>query len=330
WLVRVERFRPTADATATQGVDAEPVAVAVDESGQLALFVELPTGPARVGLELPALEPLPSPPVHVPRRLSYSAIALYERCSYRYYAERVLGLRSADAPIAGGAEGLAATEIGDAAHRLLELVPLHAPVAPARADLAATVRSWYPTVRDDELERIAAFVDAYCESSLAARVAAMQGIEPERPFAFAQDGVLIHGRLDALWLDGGRAFVLDYKTNQLFERTPVEVVEQSYRLQRVVYALACLRGGIDEVEVAYQFLEQAEDVVTETFSRDDVLALEAELSAAITRIRSGDFRPMPSEFACSGCPALDVVCAGPRLGGYAGDDDQWGSMNGHG
>jgi hypothetical protein len=47
--------------------------------------------------------------------------------------------------------------------------------------------------------------------------------------------------------------------------------------------------------------------------RDDVPALEAELSAAIGRIRAGEFVPTPSEFTCAGCPALDLVCAGPRL-----------------
>ena len=41
--------------------------------------------------------------------------------------------------------------------------------------------------------------------------------------------------------------------------------------------------------------------------------LEAELSVAIARINAGDFRPTPDEFICAGCPALDVVCAGPRL-----------------
>jgi hypothetical protein len=46
-----------------------------------------------------------------------------------------------------------------------------------------------------------------------------------------------------------------------------------------------------------------------------VPALEAELSAAIAAIHEGDFRPTPSEFACAGCPALDVVCAGPGLPG---------------
>jgi hypothetical protein len=53
--------------------------------------------------------------------------------------------------------------------------------------------------------------------------------------------------------------------------------------------------------------------VSATFSTADLAALEAELSAAIARIRAGDFRPTPGELACSGCPALDVVCAGPRL-----------------
>jgi hypothetical protein len=80
-----------------------------------------------------------------------------------------------------------------------------------------------------------------------------------------------------------------------------------------VYALACLRAGADEVEVVYQFLEQPDDVVSTVFDRSETPALEAELSAAIQRIQDGVFVPTPSEFICSGCPVLDVVCAGPRL-----------------
>ena len=38
--------------------------------------------------------------------------------------------------------------------------------------------------------------------------------------------------------------------------TPAEIVEADYRLQRLVYALACFRAGADEVEVVYQFLER--------------------------------------------------------------------------
>ena len=42
------------------------------------------------------------------------------------------------------------------------------------------------------------------------------------------------------------------------------------------------------------------------------------VAQAIRAIQESDFRPTPSELACSGCPVLDVVCAGPRLpgGGY--------------
>jgi hypothetical protein len=63
------------------------------------------------------------------------------------------------------------------------------------------------------------------------------------------------------------------------------------------------------------FLEHPEEPVAATFTQNDASALEGELSAAIARIATGDFRPTPSDFACAGCPALDLVCAGPRLRG---------------
>jgi ATP-dependent exoDNAse (exonuclease V) beta subunit len=303
FLLRVNRGVPAAAP-----VDA-PAAPEAD-GGQLALFAELPTAPIARGYRLPELAPLPIPPLHRVRRLSYSAIALFDRCSYRYYVERIAGLREERGTVPG-ATGLAATEIGDAVHRLLELVDLRAPRTPD----VEVVRGWYPAVTDEELARIEAFVDAYCSSELAQRVARLEGARPERPFAFEHDGVLLRGRLDVLWRDGPRALVLDYKTNSLAEGTPEEIVDHDYRIQRLVYALACLRAGADEVEVVYHFLERADAVVSTTFERAQLAELEAELSAAIAAVNEGDFRPTPSAFTCSGCPALDLVCAGPRLRG---------------
>ncbi len=101
---------------------------------------------------------------------------------------------------------------------------------------------------------------------------------------------------------------------------PAEVIESDYRLQRLVYALACFRGGADEVEVVYAFLESPGSVVSTSFLRPDLPALEAELSAAIARIDAGEFVPTPSEFTCSGCPALDLVCSGPSGRRPPGDD----------
>ena len=175
------------------------------------------------------------------------------------------------------------------------------------------MRVWYPTVSDDELERIRAYVASYCESDLARRVAACERVDKERHFTFEHDGVLLHGFVDMLHLDGPRALVVDYKTNLRGESAPEAIVEADYGLQRLVYALACFRAGAEEVEVVYHFLERPDAVVSTTFPRNELPALEAELSEAIATIQAGDFRPSPAEFTCAGCPVLDVVCAGPRL-----------------
>jgi ATP-dependent helicase/nuclease subunit A len=294
FLLRVDRCVPSAAP--------EPEPVAADDDGQLALFAELPAAPLARGYRLAELPPPPVPPLHRVRRLSYSALALFERCSYRYYVERVAGLR-AERGTVPGAKGLAATEIGNAVHKLLELGEL---------DLEL-VRGSYPAATDEDLQRIEAFVRAYRESELAARLARLDGVLPERPFAFEHDGVLLHGFLDLLWREGTQALVVDYKTNSLAEGTPEEIVEADYRLQRLVYALACFRAGAEEVEVVYAFLERPDAVVTTSFRREQLAELEAELSAAIERINAGEFVPTPSDFTCSGCPALDLVCAGPRL-----------------
>src|SRR5581483_7461275 len=101
----------------------------------------------------------------------------------------------------------------------------------------------YPAVTDDELERIRTLVAAYVDSPLGARVSALAGVTAERPFAFEHDDVLFHGFLDVLHVDGGRALVVDYKTNALADLSPAEVVDAEYRIQRLVYALACFRAG---------------------------------------------------------------------------------------
>jgi len=306
-LVRLDRYAPAPSAAPAEAATVQ----------QLELFAVSENGGG--ALEAPELAPLaevPAPPLHRVRRLSYSALSLFERCSYRYFAERVVGLRPADASgSVPGHEGLAATEIGDAVHALLERVDLSAPAVPA--DLVELVRARYPAATDEEVERIRAFVSSYCDSELGARIATLPGAAAELPFAFEHDGVLLHGRIDVLHRDGSRALVLDYKTNSLAEAEggPEEIVARDYGLQRLVYALACFRAGAEEVEVVYHFLERPDAVVTDCYWLEDVPALEAELSAAIARIQANDFRPTPDEFVCADCPALDLVCAGPRLRG---------------
>jgi len=292
--------------------DAEPER---DEGAvaQLELFAAVEGAVSREAPELPPLAPIPEPPAFRIRRLSYSALALFGRCSYRFYAERIAGLRSSAAVAAApGAEGLAATEIGDAVHVLLE----HGVRA---GETAEPVLARYPAATPEDLERVDALVGAWHASPLAQELRDGAESQPELPFAFEHDGVLLHGRFDVFRLADGRALVVDYKTNRLEDLTPEEALEDDYALQRLVYALAAFRAGAEEVEVAYVFLERPKDIVRRTFARAEVQELEAELSAAIAAIQDGEFRPTPSEFACSGCPALDVVCAGPRLLGAAAE-----------
>ncbi len=141
-LVRVDRHRPDVDP-------APPLAEPTVDGAQLELFVGEDLTPLPPPApKLPDLASIPTAPIHAVRRLSYSALALFERCSYRYYAERVAGMRPADAHgSVPGQAGLAATEIGDAAHRLLETVDLASPKPPD----VDVVRGWYPAVSDEEL-----------------------------------------------------------------------------------------------------------------------------------------------------------------------------------
>ena len=299
--VRLDRHRPDAGLT-------ERAVEMVDAVGQLELFagdeMPVPPPPAPQLLELAGV---PEPPVHRVRSLSYSALALFGRCSYRYYAERVVGMRPGDAKGGvPGQTGLAATEIGDAVHVLLE----HGVAADA---VREPVLARYPAATEDDLARVAELVEAWHGSALAARLRELERVRVELPFAFEHDGVLLHGRLDVFADSGGRALVVDYKTNRLEELTPEEALEDDYSLQRLVYGLAAFRAGAEEVEVVYVFLERPDEPVARVFGRAETSQLEAELSAAIAAIQEGRFVPRPSELACAGCPALDVVCAGPRL-----------------
>ena len=305
-LVRVDRFAPEAESKTVEA----PVE---SETGQLALFGELPDSLPAPALVLAAFEPIPAPPVHRARRLSFTALSEFDSCSYKYYARRVVGMRERrPVGVAGGPDGtpgMGGMEIGDATHRLLEQIDPRRPVPPELEQ----VRTWYPAVTEEELERISGYVAGWCESELAQRLAALENVQVEKPFLFEHDGVVLEGRLDVLHQEGDRALVLDYKTNPLGDVSPESIIDEHYALQRLVYALACFRAGAEEVEIAYAFVERPDAVVLTTFTRDDVPELETGLSEAIRRLHAGEFVPTPSDWACATCPALDVVCAGPRL-----------------
>ena len=152
-VLRIDRFAPTIASLSPKEVEGNPL----DDAGQLVLFEGEGEAVPPAAPRLRDLVDIPTAVVPRVARLSYSAISLHDRCGYRYFAERVVGMRPApweDRVGNGVGTGLHPTEIGDAVHRLLELVDLAAPSPPGAGALEAHVRAWYPTVTDDELVRI--------------------------------------------------------------------------------------------------------------------------------------------------------------------------------
>jgi ATP-dependent helicase/nuclease subunit A len=287
--VNVHTAESLAEPPAPAALPEEPVAMAPD--GQLSLF-DAPPVEVAPSLDLPPpLAPLPPAAAHVPRALSYSALALHDRCGFSYYAQRVIGLR----PALTEAGPLRGAPLGDALHRA---VAVGAEVA--CADLEPADRA-----------AVGALVAAWEGSALAARMEAAGAVLHELPFAFVEDDVVLRGSLDiCARRPDGSLLVADLKTTALAGRDPAAVVESEYALQRSIYALAALRSGAPAAEIAFSFLERPEAPVTHRFTVEDADGLAAEVRAAIGRLRTSAFTARAGDH-CATCPALDRLCPAP-------------------
>jgi len=274
----------------------------------------------------PDLSP-PGPPVPeraersggpVIRTLSYSAIAAHQRCGYRFYLERVLGLPPVEegeaAPSAGegGAAALSAAERGTLVHALLERLDFRRPLIPSPAAiLAAAPRP----LGAAELEEVAALVERFAASEVCRRLARATWIRREQRFAFPLRGALVSGTLDVIAGEPqARHLIVDYKTDRLGEAEPATVVEREYGAQRLIYALAALEAGASEVEVAHVFLEAPERPVWSRCTREQAAALRSRLAELAGGLLQGGEFPVsdtPHRRLCHGCPGEGGLCAWP-------------------
>jgi hypothetical protein len=115
-----------------------------------------------------------------------------------------------------------------------------------------------------EAEGIAELIAQFVDSPLCERLARARDVRREERFAFLlADEVLVTGALDVLAREPeGRMLVVDYKSDRLDGGDPRAIVERQYATQRLVYALATLRAGAAEVEIAHVFLEAPREVVS--------------------------------------------------------------------
>jgi len=249
--------------------------------------------------------------------LSYTSLSELQRCGYRYYLERVLGLsedRSAARSDAGH-RGLEARARGTLVHRLMETIDFKRPSPPSPEQVAKLARQLGMRLAGGEREEIAALLDTAMRAEPATRAARAVTVRREHPFAFslALGEPLISGVIDLLAQerDGG-LMVLDYKSDRIAATVDLEaLVEREYGIQRLLYALAVLRDGAMSVDVVHWFLERPREAVVASFRASEREALERRLVEHVTSARRRGFAVSsdPHRGLCLTCPGRGSLCS---------------------
>jgi ATP-dependent exoDNAse (exonuclease V) beta subunit len=268
----------------------------------------------------PGVLPAPPRPRPAPQRVSYSSLQDYASCAYRFYLRRILGLPDEPAPARPDVPaGLDGRVRGNIAHRLLEELDFARPAPPQPAAIVALGDEEGVALGPADVEDLTGLVMAVAASPLRDRLATARRVHREAPFAFAAEpdggGPLVHGFLDVLAHEAdGRVLIVDYKSNRLDGREPHDIVELEYSTQRLVYALAGLRHGAQEVEVAYVFLERPADTVSATFTRADAPTLGERLQDLARGVVSEAWpvTDRPHRELCGDCPGRRTLCSWPE------------------
>ncbi|MCB0876559.1 MAG: UvrD-helicase domain-containing protein [Solirubrobacterales bacterium] len=264
----------------------------------------------------PPLLALADRPAAAARTLSYAALADYERCGYRFLAERVLRL-GAGADIGTGdrdGAGPGGAGFGRAVHELLEWSARNSWRPPTASDAESALR--IEGFGSAEAARAAELVAGWAGSPLLAELRADgAAFRPEVPFRIGLgDETVIRGTIDLIAERPGRPpLFVDYKTDRL-ERDAEPELTAAYEMQRLLYALAIAEAtGAGEVESAYCFLQAVDRPIRGRHDGDAIAAGRIAIEERVSRIRAGDFSPTASPRAslCRDCPARARLCPYP-------------------
>jgi ATP-dependent exoDNAse (exonuclease V) beta subunit len=280
--------------------------------------VSVPAGPLR-GFE--RFEAAPALPVG---RLSYSGLARYRACGYRFYLERVVGLHQLEAASEGGqaeqpgSDELAPMLRGTVVHELLERLDFSEPRAPGPADVAERLAAHGADASPAAIEDALRFVTGFLGTPAFERIAAARVVRKELGFAYdlvppgaGGRSLLVNGFLDVYAEEADGLLIVDYKTDSLDGTDAEALCDAQYSIQRLIYALAGLRSGAPRVEVAYCFLEQPESLVARAWTAADAAELEAELLDLAGGVVEGRFEPTaaPHLHLCAQCAGRATLCS---------------------
>jgi ATP-dependent exoDNAse (exonuclease V) beta subunit len=304
------------------------VRVSSPEPGSGAELLKRGMPPAPVEPDSPAAPPLRRPrSVPVPAgSLSYSALADFEACGYRFYVERVLGIAAGDGSQSPAEEDKEPSPEeqrrfgpGLAVHELLEWSSQAGWREPGGERVASALAQQGLPSAPEHVDRVLTLVRGWLESSLRGEIEGRR-TSAEVPFVLALGGTPIRGSIDLLVpQDDGSVLVVDYKTDRLQGREPSELADR-YRVQRGIYALAAAGAAGDpedavSVETAYVFLERPDDPVLERFDAGRLDRARTGIESLLDRLESGSFEvtDKPHRSLCYDCPARERLCAhGPE------------------
>ncbi|HYN50046.1 MAG TPA: UvrD-helicase domain-containing protein [Thermoleophilaceae bacterium] len=267
------------------------------------------------------LAALPAPRALPVSRLSYTSLEGYRRCSYRFYLERALRLPRSEPPPAAEPlpnAGLSALLRGTLVHELLEELDFRRPLVPSEAEVAQLIESHGAVVRAGEVADLRDMVERFLAGGLFERIARAPRVRTELPFAFTLTppgaggrSLLLNGVVDVHAAEDSGLLVVDYKSDALEGRDPVELTAGSYATQRLVYALAGLRSGAELVEVVHCYLERPDEPAAARFEAADLARLEGELLELARGVVDGRFEPTaePHRELCADCPGRPALCS---------------------
>ena len=248
--------------------------------------------------------------------LSYSALSEFERCGYRFYVERVLGISQPEGAAPGDGEaGPESRRFGPgvAVHALLEWSARNRWRDPGPERASAALREQGLEGSEEQTERALELVGAWLDSPLREQPDGAR-LSAEVPFVLSVGGTLVRGSIDLLAeRPDGSVAVVDYKTDRLGDRDPVEAAGR-YGVQRDLYALAAGARGTP-VETAYVFLERPEQAATDSFDEGELKAAQGRIEDLLARLAGGDFEvtDRPHAALCHDCPARERLCShGPE------------------
>jgi len=218
------------------------------------------------------------------RPLSYTAISAHGEGPAECPPDSDRALREQVSEERADADGGTARGIG--VHALLEWSQAHGWQAPDAGLVQRITRSG--EIGESELseEALLAPFEAWLGSRFFAERVRGAKSRAEVPLLIEVAGTVLRGSIDLLVeRDGEPPLIVDYKTDRL-DGEKIDAHLSRYEIQQAIYALAVAEArGVDEVELAYVFLERPQEPFVTRWGSSEIATAREKLEKAIVAVR---------------------------------------------